>query len=66
MTDRDEFAKAAMQGLIARLEFIPPKAEEWNSLCLGLAADAYDVADAMLTVRTINPADRQGPRPAGT
>lgn len=57
---RDEIAVACLQGLIAGGHWKNLKRSEDQSLAnMGLAAEAYDLADSMLAERELSAADRK-------
>ena len=48
---RDEFAKAALQGMLADPKVRPADWEPWPAFCQVVADECYDLADAMLVAR---------------
>lgn len=48
---RDEFAKAALQGLLSNSGVFCGEDRDWSEFCATLSEECYDLADAMMVAR---------------
>lgn len=58
---RDEFAKAALQGLLSNSGVFCGEDRDWAEFCATLSEECYDLADAMLVAREKGVAKPEAP-----
>jgi predicted nucleic-acid-binding protein len=52
MTERDEFAKVALQSMMSRAWFVVPQWKSVEEMTAQYAKEAYAFADAMMSARS--------------